>query len=727
MEVETTEKIQLDIEGMTCVNCALGISKYLEKKGANKVNVSFANAEASFDWNANEPLDPILNGIEKLGFKVVDPDEQTDLDSLSDQTTQQKNKTGLFSNIGKIDSFGLSAKLIFCAIFTLPLLLSMFLPFPFLKYPLFQLLVSFPVMIVGWWHFGRSAISSLQTSVPNMDVLIFIGSTAAFIYSLIGFTFSLGHNFLFFETAATIITLVLLGNWIEQRSVKQTTTAIKELTALQPEKARLIHKHDGRETIEEILVKNIKVNQSFIVNEGDKIPADGKIIWGKAAINEAIMTGESMPPLKEIGDAVIGGTIVENGSIKMKAEKVGKDTALSQIIQLVKEAQNDKPPIQKFADQISAVFVPLVLGIAALTFIVAFFIIKIPLTKALLNSIAVLVVACPCAMGLATPTAVMVGIGRAAKNGILFKGANTMEVLKNTKNIVFDKTGTLTTGKFKIIKSETSIDRTLFRSILMSLEKHSSHPLARAIVEELESYENVKPFHFEEVREIKGLGIIGKDGQGNTYTAGSHKLVSEKTDDDSHNIYLLRNEQLIGWIDMDDTLKDNATETVNTIKKMGIEPFLLSGDKAEKTYSIADQVGIENYGAQRLPQEKLEMIEHLSKEATTVMVGDGINDAPALAKADVGISLSDATKVAMQSADVVLLNGDLSKLPTAIKISRETVRTIRQNLFWAFFYNILMIPFAAFGLLNPMIAAFAMAFSDVIVIGNSIRLKSRKL
>ncbi len=703
-------KVKLDIEGMTCVNCALGLSKYLEKRGASDVNVSFADASATFQIEQETQLPELVEGIHKLGFKVLDEEDET-------------NNV----NAPKTFELGLLGKVIFCALFTLPLLLAMFLPYPILKNPLFQLLISLPVMIVGWWHFGRSAWASLKTGVPNMDVLIFIGSTAAFLYSLIGFTLSLGPNYLFFETAATIITLVLLGNYIEYRSVKQTTSAIRELTALQPEKAKRLIDKNGLETVVEVPIKDIKKDQIFIVNEGDKIPTDGKIVWGTAAIDEALMTGESIPLEKGIKDQVIGGTIVQNGSIKIQAERVGEDTALAQIIQLVKEAQDNKPPIQRFADTISAFFVPMVLGIAALTFLLGYYSFDVPFQKALLNGIAVLVVSCPCAMGLATPTAVMVGVGRAAQNGILFKGADVMERLKKIKNIVFDKTGTLTTGDFYIKESETSLDRNHFRSVLMSLEKHSSHPLARSIVQKLEEYPDVKPFHFEEVREVKGLGIIGKDGQGNTYTAGSYKLVSELTKDDSHNIYLMRNNELVGWIDMQDDVRPNAKSSVQNLKDLNIQPYLLSGDKINKTIPMAKEVGIQNYYAEKLPQEKIQFVSELSKQGTTAMVGDGINDAPALAKADVGISLSDATQIAMQSSDIVLLNGDLSRLPTAVKISKKTVQTIRQNLFWAFFYNILMIPFAATGLLSPMLAAFAMAFSDIIVIGNSIRLKYRNI
>ena len=704
------EKITLQVDGMTCNNCALGIGRFLEKQGASDVNVSFPNAEASFQIADKEQIPQLINGINKLGFQASDANQP--------KIEQSKNRF----------QFGLRSKLIFCAIFTLPLLLAMIPTLEALHRPLVQLLLCLPVMLVGWWHFGRSAWQSLKTGVPNMDVLIVIGSTAAFIYSVSGYLMHLGNDFLFFETAATIVTLVLLGNYIEHRSVQQTTTAIKELTQLQPETAQLVmtDTNSDRKNIVHIPVKNIKSGQSFLVNEGDKIPTDGEIIWGSAMIDESLMTGESEKVNKKIGDDVIGGTILSSGSIQITATKVGKDTALSQIIELVKQAQQHKPKIQRLADQVSAVFVPTVLGIALLTFLLEYYQFGYSFQNALLNSIAVLVVACPCAMGLATPTAVMVGVGRAAQNGILFKGTNAMSILKKIEQVVFDKTGTLTSGRFDFNNVHSEIDEELFRSILFNLEQHSSHPIARSIVAQLKN-RKLKPFHFEEVKEIKGIGIIGKDGQGNTYSVGSHKLVSSLTKDLSHDIYMLKNGKLIGWLDLNDTLKENAPMTIRELEEMGIESHLLSGDIHKKTKAIAQEVGIQNYHAGKVPEEKLKIISEISQQGTTAMVGDGINDAPALAKADIGISLSNATQVAIQSAQVILLNGDISKLPLAVNLSKATVKTIRQNLFWAFFYNILMIPIAALGFLNPMIAAFAMAFSDIIVIGNSIRLKYKKV
>ena len=702
-------KIKLKIDGMSCVNCALGIEKHLKNQGISDAVVSFPNATASFTAD-QEQLPQLINGIEKLGFKVENP-----------ALEQKKAKKW------KIDP--LLTKVIIASLCTIPLLLAMVLPYPELKNPDLQLALTIPVMLIGWWQFGRSAFASIKSTVANMDVLIFLGSTSAFIYSLIGFIYKLGPNYLFFETAATIITLVLIGNWIEKKSIKRTTSSIRSLMALQPETAKRLIKDDKnkKEAYEEININQVELEDILLINEGDKIPIDGKVIWGKATINQAIMTGESESITKESGDLVIGGTMVENGSLKFKVTKVGQDTTLAQIITLVQEAQDQKPPIQKFADKVSAVFIPLVLLAAALAFFVNYFFINLNFQQAMLRSIAVLVVACPCAMGLATPTAIIAGLGRAAKNGILFKGAEAIEDLKNLKNIVFDKTGTLTTGSFTEFESETNLDKTLFRSVLMSLEQHSSHPLAKSIVNKLESYPNVKPFHFEEIREIKGIGIIGKDGKGNSYSAGSYKLIKDQDIENDYSIYLLKNGNVMGWIDTEDTVKENAPRAIREIKRMDIKPHLLSGDKLIKTSPVANAVGIRDFHSDKLPQEKLDFIKSLSLKGKTAMVGDGINDAPALTAADVGISLSSASNIAIQSAQVILLNGDLSKIPLAIKLSRKTVKTIKQNLFWAFIYNIIMIPLAAMGIISPMIAALAMVFSSIFVIGNSIRLSKTML
>lgn len=708
--MSSSNNITLHVEGMTCANCSLGIKKQLEKQGMENVSVNFATGEASYTNTGNLSLDQIKNSINTLGYKVIDNVEDL-----------EENKEGLSS---------IEKKFYFSLIFTIPLFLHMFFSHDFfLNNVWVQLGLCIPVFLIGLFHFGKSAIGSLKTGVPNMDVLIVIGITSAFGYSLYGTMAYLGlpeaHNYLFYETASTITTLVLLGNVLEHRSVKQTTTAIKELNQLQKTEAKRVLPNGDIELVD---YNEIKEDDILQFNTGDKIAVDGEIIWGDAVINEAMISGESTPVNKTITNKVIGGTIVEDGSIKMKAEKVGNETVLSKIIEMVKNAQQDQPAIQKLGDKVSAIFVPIVIGISTLTFVFAYFVFDLALQQAIMQSIAVLVISCPCAMGLATPTAVMVGIGRAAKKGILIKGGSTLEQFALGKNIVFDKTGTLTTGQFviKSIKLYSLVEEQELKNILFSLEQHSSHPIAKSIVEYLKI--EATSIVLNDVNEIKGKGLKAKDEEGNYYQLGSYRLAEHLTDNESHSIYLIKNDELIAGVDIEDELKDNVAETITLLNQQGLNTVMLSGDRFEKCQELAKQVGIKTVYSQQLPEEKLVKIDELQKTNPTIMVGDGINDAPALAKASVGISLSNATQVAVQTAQIVLLNDkDLSQVYEAYLISKHTLKTIKQNLFWAFFYNVVAIPIAAFGFLNPMVAALAMAFSDVIVIGNSIRLKSKRL
>ncbi len=705
--------ITLQVEGMDCANCALGITKNLKKKGLEDVYVSFATGEASFVLNDKKKLPSIIDGINSIGYKVIDAKTKAE-------------------NEGKMSS--IEKRFYFTLPFTIPLFFShMVFGHDFiLNQPWVQLLLCLPVFIIGMLQFGKSAFGSLKAGVPNMDVLVFIGSTSAFVYSLSGMYLYIGtheiHNYLFFETTATIITLVLLGNVFEHRSVKQTTTALKELSVLQIVKAKLISLQFGREVITEVEYKNIHAGALIQVNTGDKIPVDGEIISGDASIDESMLTGESIPVDKSASAKVIGGTIVINGNIRMRAEAVGDETVLAKIIELVKKAQQSKPDIQKLGDKISAIFVPVVLGISILTFLLSYFAFHIAFREAIMSSIAVMVISCPCAMGLATPTAVMVGIGRAAKKGILIKGGNTLEEFAKIKNIVFDKTGTLTTGEFQIrnIELYSNTGKKEAEEILYALELHSSHPLAKSIVSALK--DNTQLRKLNDVNEEKGLGISGKDEAGNTYRAGSSKILDKQIAGGIHSIYLLKNNELIAAVDLEDQLKNNVKETIAAFNANGINTVLLSGDNRKKCETLAAEIGITSVYSEQLPAQKLELLEKLNTLQPTAMVGDGVNDAPALAKASVGISLSNATQVAIQSAQIVLLkNNDLSPLLEAHLISKHTLITIKQNLFWAFFYNIIAIPVAALGFLNPTIGALTMAFSDVIVIGNSIRLKTKKL
>jgi len=553
-----------------------------------------------------------------------------------------------------------------------------------------------------------------------MDVLIFVGSTAAFVYSLVGTIENLGEHYQFYETCATIITLVLLGNVLEKRSVTQTTSAVKDLVKIQQVNANRVF--NG--TVEVISAKEVRPGDTLLVNQGDKIPVDGEVLSGSASVDEAMLTGESVPVEKEKYDKVIGGTIVQHGNITMIATKVGSNTVLAQIIELMKKAQAAKPPVQKLGDQVAAIFVPVVILIALLTFLITWFVVHTTLQVALMNAIAVLVISCPCAMGLATPTAVMVGLGRAAKNGILIKGGDTIEAVAHTKFVVFDKTGTLTTGKFRIndIKAAGDADQEAIRGIIVAIEERSSHPIAQSLVSGLKALPQTKLI-LKSAKEEKGLGMRAEDVEGNHYFLGTGKSKGE----DDFNLSLYKNQQLMAQIAVDDEVKPDAAQLIAQLKKMNIVPVLLSGDKNSRCMKVAKLVGIEDVHSEKLPDEKLTVIDIYKQKGKTVMIGDGINDAPALTQADVGVSMNDASQVAIQSARVVLLNTDLHSVIKFLQISKHTLITIKQNLFWAFAYNIVAIPIAALGFLNPMVGAFAMAFSDVVVIGNSLRLKVKKL
>ncbi len=690
--------VELNVTGMHCNNCALSIHKLLEKKGLQNILVDFAGEEVKFSNNDHIALPAIIKDIEGLGFKVV-----------NDPATQ------ITPFYEKIEN-----KFIFCAVLTAPLLLHMILPWHFLHSPIVQLLLCLPVFLVGCLHFGKSAINSIRGGVPNMDVLIFVGSTAAFIYSLVGTIENLGEHYEFYETCATIITLVLLGNVLEKRSVTQTTSAVKDLIKIQLVNANRVM-NGG---IEIISAKEVRPGDTLQVNQGDKIPVDGEVLSGNASVDESMLTGESIPVEKEKYSSVIGGTIVQHGNIRMLATKVGSNTILSQIIDLMKKAQAAKPPVQKLGDKVAAIFVPAVILVSLLTFILTYFAGHTGMQTALMNAIAVLVISCPCAMGLATPTAVMVGLGRAAKNGILIKGGDTIEAVANTKYVVFDKTGTLTTGKFRVndIKIAGKVNPELVRGVIMAIEERSNHPIAKSLVNELKTLPMAKVI-LKAVKEEKGLGMRAEDVEGNHYFLGSGKA----TDDSGFNLSLYKNQKLLAQIDVDDEIKPDAAALIAQLKKMGIIPVLLSGDKKARCLKVAQQIGITDIHAEKLPDEKLKVIDIYKQKGKTIMIGDGINDAPALTQADVGVSMNDASQVAIQSARVVLLNTDLHSVIKFLQVSRHTLLTIKQNLFWAFAYNIIAIPVAALGFLNPMIGAFTMAFSDVVVIGNSLRLKRKKL
>ena len=690
---------------MDCVNCATSITRFLERKGLKDVYVNYATGEVRFQ-SGEQPIDleEIKKGIHKLGYHVAEEAEEPPF-------------------------WTLDRKLLVGVIFTTPLLLQhIFMGFGFhgihaLHNGWVQMAVALPVFLLGFWHFGTSAWGSLRGGVPNMDVLIFMGSTAAFAYSLVGAILN-QPDYYFFETSATIITLVFMGNWLEKRSVKQTTTAIEELSKLQAPTARKIMPSGA---VVSISTKEIVEGDLLQVNEGDQIPTDGEVEEGDIFVDESMLTGESEPAHKTAGDNVIGASLAVRGTIRMRATAVGKKTVLSKMIELVKTAQQDKPQIQRLADRISAIFVPVVVGIALLTFLVAYFGFDLSFQKALMNSIAVLVISCPCAMGLATPTAVMVGVGRLARNGILVKGGQTVETFASIRQFIFDKTGTLTTGKFEVADVDyLGNDPKEINRAIAGLELHSSHPIAQSLLAHFSA--NGKGANgFHSIKEHKGQGMEALDQDERLWRIGSERMMEENHGGGAHSLYVSRDGALLATIDLRDGMKAGAKETVDFLKEKGINSIILSGDREEKTKQVAQELGRADYYAQQLPEQKLALVERLSKEAPTAMIGDGINDAPALAKATLGVSLSDASQAAIQSAQIILLKGHLPRLADAVSISRATLVTIKQNLFWAFAYNVVAIPIAALGYLNPMWGAFFMAFSDIVVIGNSIRLKYRKV
>lgn len=706
--MKSGEIIELTVEGMDCNNCAASISRFLERKGLEDVFVNFQTKEVRFREDEGKiSMEGVKSGIHKLGYTVVESDT-------------------------KEPWWTLERKLLISAAFTLPLLLGHLLMsfgvhFSLMHNFVAQLLLCLPVFVIGVAHFGKSAWLSLRAGDPNMDVLIFMGSTAAFIYSLIG-TVTNEAQYIFYETAASIITLVLIGNWLEKRAVAQTTTAIGELSRLQPRKAKKIMPSGAIVSLDRGEVEKGDLLQ---VNDGDTIPADGIIQSGTATVDESMLTGESMPVSKREGDSVIGGALLLSGNIRVTVRAVGKDTVLSQMIELVKTAQRDKPDIQRLADRISAIFVPAVVGISLLTLLLGYFVFDLAFRQALLNSIAVLVISCPCAMGLATPTAVMVGVGLMARNGILIKGGQTLEVLSRIQNFVFDKTGTLTTGEFKISNIQCAdADKPKVYALIHTLEQYSSHPIAKALVNETTQYQGNGAFDPGDlfIREEKGIGVVASAKDGQVYKLGSERILVDSAQATPHGaVYLTENDRLLAVVEIEDELKPETRQLIEWLHASGKQTVLLSGDKREKVEAVAQHLGIQRFFAAQLPQQKLDLIGTMSKEAPTAMIGDGINDAPALAKATIGISLSNASQVAIQSAQVVLMNGNVQRLSRALNISEKTVQTIRQNLFWAFAYNVVAIPIAAMGYLNPMWGALFMAFSDVVVIGNSIRLKYRRL
>lgn len=733
------ETVDLQLQGMTCAACATKIEKSLNKlPGVTNATVNFAMETAHVEYSPTEvTVVDMQKRVEKLGYKAMPKQEQGSLEEHRQQDIRRQKRNLLIS-----------------ALLSLPLLWSMVSHFSFTSWiwmpdlfmnPWFQLVLATPVQFYIGKQFYVGAFKALRNKSANMDVLIALGTSAAYFYSLYlsivwATSAEASHQGpdLYFETSAVLITLVVLGKLFESQAKGRTSEAIKKLMGLQAKTALVVR--DGQELT--IPVEEVVAGDIVLVKPGEKVPVDGEVVEGTSAVDESMLTGESIPVEKNVGDIVIGATVNKNGRLKVKATKVGKETALAQIIKVVEEAQGSKAPIQRVADRISGIFVPIVVAIAVIAFGVWYLIVTPgDFSSALEKAIAILVIACPCALGLATPTSIMAGSGRAAEMGVLFKGGEHLESTHKIDAVILDKTGTITKGEPELTDVQAEgMEESDFLRLVGAAEKSSEHPLAEAIVSGIKERGLELP-EASEFEAVPGYGIRAVV-EGKEILAGTRRLMAKygvsaeqafermsKLEQDGKTAMLIAiDRQYAGMVAVADTIKETSKAAVERLKRMGLEVIMITGDNERTARAIASQVGIDHVLAEVLPEGKAEEVKKLQSQGKKVaMVGDGINDAPALALADIGMAIGTGTDVAMEAADVTLMRGDLNSIPDAIFMSRKTMRNIRQNLFWALAYNSAGIPIAAIGLLAPWVAGAAMAFSSVSVVLNALRLQRVKI
>ncbi len=715
---QNTETVKLNVKGMTCAACSARVEKKLNQlPGVEKAGVNLATEIATVEYDGSQvKVADLLKAVEALGYQAVRAEEIS-----RDREKEAREK----------ETRRLRREFIISAVVSSPLMLAMFLSMfgidvPFLHNAYFQLIIATPIQFIIGSRFYKNAYYALRAKSPNMDVLIAMGTSAAYFFSIYNGFFAPAKpgimQDLYFEASVVIITLILLGKYLEAVAKGKTSEAIKKLMGLQAKTARVIR--NGEEV--DIPIAEVEPGAVIVVRPGEKVPVDGKIIEGNSALDESMLTGESLPVEKKAGDLVVGATINKYGTFKFEATKVGKDTVLAQIIKMVEEAQGSKAPIQKIADQVSGVFVPVVIGIALLTFVL-WYLVAGDLTSAIVSAVSVLVIACPCALGLATPTAIMVGTGKGAENGILIKGGEYLEMAYKLNTVVLDKTGTITKGEPEVTDSltlgELAPDQILRWAAIA--EKRSEHPLGVAIYEKGKKEYGQLP-DADEFTAIPGRGVRAVV-EGKAIYLGTRKLmldqeidlgttettIAELEDAGKTAMLMAIDQKVEAIIAVADTVKENSGAAIAELQQMGVEVYMITGDNRRTAAAIAKQVGITKVLAEVLPEHKAEEVEKLKQEGKIV----------ALAAADIGMAIGTGTDVAMEAADITLMRGDLKTIPAAIRLSRKTMRKIKQNLFWAFIYNTIGIPFAAFGLLNPMIAGAAMAFSSVSVVTNSLGLK----